>query len=209
MEIFCHPLEAWMGTQSCWKAPYAPSFISKLQRWEFAGVWPTFQETSYGKEEKRRKKNEMISRQRDAEIKALGLLLRQLFLAVVTVNIEGRTSSACECYVCREHISRNDYRARAWGLRPSFWHRGTREGSDTSCLLDSGASPSTWSPSCSVEHALLHPPLWLTSPADLWSVSLSFVFFLSSFQVIQLDSPHLLISKRIIIGLISSPSLRV
>lgn len=66
------------------------------------------------------KKNEMISRQRDAEIKALGLLLRQLFLAVVTVNIEGRTSSACECYVCREHISRNDYRARAWGLRPSF-----------------------------------------------------------------------------------------
>lgn len=73
-----------------------------------------------GKEEKRRKKNEMISRQRDAEMKALGLLLRQLFLAVVTVNIEGRTSSAGECYVCREHISRNDYRARAWGLRPSF-----------------------------------------------------------------------------------------
>lgn len=73
-----------------------------------------------GKEEKRRKKNEMISRQRDAEMKALGLLLRQLFLAVVTVNIEGRTSSAGECYVCREHISHNDYRARAWGLRPSF-----------------------------------------------------------------------------------------
>lgn len=69
---------------------------------------------------KRGEKNEMISRQRDAEIKALGLLLRQLFLAVVTVNIEGMTSSICECYVCREHISRNDYRARACGLRPSF-----------------------------------------------------------------------------------------
>lgn len=31
----------------------------------------------------------MISRQQDAEIKALDLLLRKIFLAVVTVNIDG------------------------------------------------------------------------------------------------------------------------
>lgn len=86
MEIFCHPLEAWMGTQSCWKAPCAPSFISKLQRWEFAGVWPTFQETSYGKEEKRRKK-------KWNDIKAEGCRDKSTGLAVETAIF---SSSHCQ-----------------------------------------------------------------------------------------------------------------
>lgn len=41
----------------------------------------------------RKEEKKMISRQWDAEIKALDLLLRKIFLAVVTVNIDGMTSS--------------------------------------------------------------------------------------------------------------------